>query len=521
MAKFTKLSGVAAFLTFAATLASCGGHKSIAYEVNLATDISGAKITMWTSFGSEMEAITESLIEEWSEKTGVNVVIEQKSGYDNLKSAVIESATSVTYPHITFGYPDHFASYVNSDILVRLDYYFENGATTKFDYAPAGDEFKTTDFYADYMRENQTIEYDESGKGYTLGVPFNKSTECLTYNSTFFDWAKTKDAAIVVPETWAQFETVSQKILDLLGSLDVYGHCIGVDGNVYTDNSAATKATGKDALLDFKTVQDPTNPKSNKTSMFRVLGRDSTSNFFINTIRQWGGTYTIADKATRKGYIKFDSPEAKAGLSKMQEYYNKAYLGIAPSWGEAKYCSNPFTALGCVMTIGSSAGADSNAPKGDKFAISSAPIFYKDADKKYVISQGTNLCLLDTGTEKERVAAWELLKYLSKYNNGEFAAESGYFPACPYAYNSEEYQEFLTARAVSTVDKINLAAAKVNSEIYINEALGWDKFVDQPFDGSSTIRSKVGDLMTSFLIDGKTADQIVADGYSQLSDYVQ
>ena len=506
-----------AILAGTTALSSCGKEKSIAYNLNFDCDISGTSITMWTSFGGEMQAFLEGIVPEFEEATGVTVNFETKSGYDNLKAAIVGSASTKSYPNITFGYPDHFASYVASDIIVRLDYYFENGASTKYDYAPAGDQFKIDDFYADYMVENQTIEYDENGKGYTLGVPFNKSTETMTYNVTFFNWAKTQDSTIAVPATWDEVATQSEKILDLLEEKGVYGHVVGNDNKVYADSDACYAATGAGAMLDFSLVQDASLPGSDPASSFRPLGRDSQSNFFITSIRQWGGTYTTIDSEGR-GHLAFDSQETKDALTEMQNLYNNNYIGIPATWGEAKYCSNVFTRLNCVMTIGSSAGVDSNAPTGDKFDILCAPVPYKSADKKYVISQGTNLCLLDVGTEAQRVASWELMKFLSKYKNGQFAALSGYFPASQFAYESEDYQDFLNSRAVSTADKINLSAAQVN-DIYLDSTKGWVKFLDQPFNGSSTVRTNCESAMPRLLIDGLTPAQVIAEQYEKSKDY--
>ena len=517
------LSGIAAI--GAASLTACGGSNHDPYaNLDFTEDISGAKISMWTPFGADMHSVVEELVKEWSKKTNVEVEIEAKSGYDTLKSAISESASSGTYPNVTFAYPDHMATYVGQNIILQLDKYFENGAATKFDYAADSPSFKVDDFYADYMRENQSVEFKADGTGYTLGVPFNKSTEVLTYNKTFFNWAKTQDSAIEVPTTWDQVDTVSSKILTLMENKGLYGKFLGDDNKVYDSHDACVDATGKNELFDFSNVVNPkTADQGNRTKAFHPLGRDSMSNFFITTVRQYGGEYTTVDKVTRKGKILFDSAETKTALTEMQNRYNAHTFGIPATWGESKYCSNPFSALNCVMTIGSSAGADSNAPKGGKFDVDCAPIFYKSADKKYVISQGTNLILLDKGTNKQRVASWELLKYLTKYVNGKFAADTGYFPSCDYAFRSEDYQDFFNYKPVSMTDQINLAAAKVNRDVYTNESANWTKFVDAAFDGSSTVRTRcetaIGLLTVGLNGNQQTPEKVIADMVNDLKDY--
>ena len=98
-----------------------------------------------------------------------------------------------------------------------LDYYFENDVHN--DFEPEDESFEIEDFYPDYMRENQSIEFDNEGNPYTLGVPFNKSTECLVYNKTFFDWCASQDDLkdkIFVPATYDELDSVGLAILKLL-----------------------------------------------------------------------------------------------------------------------------------------------------------------------------------------------------------------------------------------------------------------------------------------------------------------
>ena len=96
-----------------------------------------------------------------------------------------------------------------------MDYYFENDVANVFE--PEGERFRIQDFYTDYMVENQSIEFDNDGNPYTLGVPFNKSTEVLIYNSTFFDWVAnqpTLSSKIYVPSTYEEINSVGEEILD-------------------------------------------------------------------------------------------------------------------------------------------------------------------------------------------------------------------------------------------------------------------------------------------------------------------
>ncbi|NMV82000.1 MAG: extracellular solute-binding protein [Erysipelotrichia bacterium] len=491
-------------------LAGCDGARVDPYSVDLSIDISGANISFWGPFGADNNAIVEELIGEFEEQTGVDVAYESKGSYDQLKQAIDLSATSRTYPHVALGYPDHFAGYVRSNIIVRLDYYFENGDTYDYgEYDEADRSFTISDFYEDYMVENQSIEMKNDSEGWTLGVPFNKSTEIMTINKTFFDWAVTVDSEITVPTTWEEVGVVGPKITTLLTPF--FGKVIGSDNQPYDDAQAAMDA-GKTVVLDL----------TNSTAdLFRPLSYDSQANLFITTVRQNGGTYTEIDYATGKGYLAYNSQETVAGLQVLRDLFDDRVLGVPKLWEESKYSSGPFKDVMAVMAIGSTAGVQNNAPAGNKFTLSAAPVPYSNAERKYVISQGTNLALLDRGTEKERVAAWRLLQYLSKYANAEFAQRSGYFPSCAYAENDEDYQDFLANPGFTTTERIKAEVAKVNSNVYIDDAQNWIKFVDAPFVGSAYVRNEIASIPEALFFTTATIQAILDASYANMPEYVR
>lgn len=493
------------------TLSGCDPREDIKYKVDFDVDISGTTIKFWTGFGATIEEVLNDLLDRFEDETGVHVLHDTKGGYDDLKSAIDLSATSRTYPHIALGYPDHFAGYVKSDIIVRLDYYFENGGTYSYgDYEEGARAFKMSDFYEDYMVENQTIEMKNDTEGWTLGVPFNKSTEIMTINETFFNWAQTVNPEIVVPTTWDEVGVVGPKITNLL--TPYFEKVIGSDGNAYKDAHAAND-NGVDVILDLTNTTE---------ELFRPLSYDSQANFFITSVRQWGGTYTEVDHTTGKGYLAYNTQHTVDALEKLRALFNLKALGVPKVWEESKYSSGPFKDNMAVMAIGSTAGVANNAPAANKFTLSAAPIPYHDEDHKYVISQGTNLALLDVGTEKERVAAWRLLQYLSKYVNAEFAQRTSYFPTCEYAENSDYYQDFLDDPGFSTAEIIKMKVAKVNSEVYIDDAEKWTKFVDAPFVGSAYIRNEVATITDALFFEQTLSVQEILDNsYQQLNDYVR
>ena len=196
------------------------------YNLDFTVDTRGTTIDFWTGFGSDFADILENVLKTFEDETGIIVNHESKGGYDGLQQAITLSAGTNSYPNVALAYPDHMVGYVNNNIILRLDSFFEDDGD---------DTFNPEDFYPDYMKENYEVEYNrETGEPYLMGVPFNKSTEVMIYNKTFFEWAKTISGfedRIFVPSTWDEVVSVSTAINELME--DYYGKFIGHDGKGY------------------------------------------------------------------------------------------------------------------------------------------------------------------------------------------------------------------------------------------------------------------------------------------------
>ena len=519
------IGGIAA----STTACKASWRNNYAYDIDFNADVSGTTIEFWTGFGSDINNILEDLIADFTKMTGVKVKYESKGSYDNVLNATQLAATSGKFANLVVGYPDHFATYVNQDIIVRLDYYFEHDVHSVFE--PDDESFKISDFYADYMAENQAVEFDKDGNPYTLGVPFNKSTEVLVYNSTFFDWIATQPTLstnIFVPRTYAELDSVGLAILSFLSTNNVYGHILMKDGTVVTETTEP-----QNIILDLREVVAPGTP-GKTTNWFKPFSYDSQANLFITSIRQNGGTYTYYDKNDKKGYVGFNSQETINALTTLNEMYGRYTFGIPADWNEQKYGSNPFKASKTVMTLGSSAGVKNDAPTGNAFKIKAAPVPYFSADKKYVISQGANLALLDKGTREQRLASWMLLKFLTKYANGYICQATGYYPSSPYAelggmwkgFDPEVYVDYATwledtEASGNVAEEIKAQTARVNLDYYVKDSEHWTKFVDQPFPGSASIRTEVANGPKYVFIDGMTPQQAIDKLLERLGDYIK
>lgn len=472
-------------------------------EFNAAyTSVAPIEINFWTGFGAAVTANVDSGIGEF-QAAYPNIVVTHtsKGGYDNLQKAINLSITSNTYPNVAIGYPDHFAGYIDSQIQYALDPFIEN--------AEYGVDM--SDYVADYIHENQTFQFKDRAKtdGYTLGLPFNKSTEVMVYNETFFTWAHSKDASIVIPETWEDVSTVGAKIINLLTTGAYFGHKIDTLGN---KNDAAT---GANVLIDLTTIT---------ADIFYPFSYDSQSNFFISLVRQWGGQYTEMGPDISSGYAVFDNDETRAALTFIKGLYDDHIVGIPVTWGETSYCSIPFKSVKSIMTISSSAGVYNNIPTGDAFQIGIATVPYHQGGVKTVISQGTNMAIFKTTDAAKALASWLFVRFMTTTYNATFAIDSGYFPVTYTGLNSINYQTYINVTEDSASNLSKIHAAKVNFEAYSNQASGWVKFVDPGFVGSSTIRAEAANIIPLLFYGDETTNYpqgAIDYAMSQLTDYVK
>ena len=493
-------------------------------NLNVNIETRGVTISMWSPFGQIPSKALEESIDEFQTLTGIKVEYETKGNYQPLNEAIKNATADGSYPNVALGYPDHFAGYINSNIQMRLDGLIKNDSKRKmtkkdaegFDVADDGiRHLNYNDFYESYRRENETLEFKSNGEGYVLGLPFNKSTEVMECNAHFFDWVKTRDELkdkIYIPETWEQARTVGAEVRTYL--TPAFGKVLCSDGVV---RDAAPEDPTISVVLDLTGVTADT---------FRFISYDSTDNFFITLVRQFGGTYTEIDKTkTGVGYAAFNDEKYRATtlevMDMIRDMADKKILGIPETWDDSKgYCTNAFTSNRVLLNIGSSAGVGrSVANKVSRVTVK--PIPQKaGAETNYVISQGTNLCLFNKGSEAEKVAAWKLMVYLSQQANGTFAYKAGYFPTGEIPKNSADYQDYLN-NAYGAAEKANQDAAIINSYTYTKS--GWDRFTDPGFLGSSAIRAEVDFIIPNIFYspDLKTNQAILDKAYTVLADYVR
>ena len=453
-----------------------------------------ASIQLWSSFGASYTEQLNNIVTQVESATGIKIEHESKGGYPEIRREMISAIAAGDYPNIATGYPDHFVSYLAADVLTPLDDLFT--------------EAERADFYSEYLDEN--IFYDNAGANAQqrlYGVPFNKSTELLGYNGVFVDYCATRNAELgTLPKTWQEWAVKGIEYKNILMEL-VNGQKIvyGVQAaNGKASDFSFEPAAGKKALLDFSNA-DP-----NQTLL---MAWDSPENAFITLIKQWGARYTElpADQAKkpanrRQGKVWFthtdSNPEMndKAKVIEMLKFFrllHKDKIFGVPGHLGGSYASSAFEQCRVMFMVCSSGGLSYNTTNwAHRFSVAPIPYYDDGAGtvRKYVISQGANLCLTNKDGKED---AFKVLKALS---SGEFQTkwclETGYFPSSKSAAASPEYQAFLNGTSYDNSTAVAYReGSKVNSDYYTNASQLWIKFVDPAFVGSAILREKLNGII--------------------------
>lgn len=297
--------------------------------------------------------------------------------------------------------------------------YLQSGKVQALDEFIFHNEVGIKDFDEIYEAyRNEVSQYDEAGTYYSL--PFNKSTEVLFYNKDFFT-----EHNLSVPTTWDEMEELSAQIYDMTGNA--------------------------------------------------ALGIDSTSNYFITMVRQYGGDYTSQD-----GELTFANGDA--ALKTLDLFKRNADAGYWRVAGEDQYISTPFINEKIMMYIGSSNGA--SYVYNDNFEWDSAPIPQISDKTKTVIQQGTDVAVFNGNNTPEQVyAAYEFAKYLCSHEgNLAWVTQTGYLPIRPSVVESEEYQAYVK----DSKDTTKISGPQQADAYYFTPAFFTDKY------SASQVRTEVG-----------------------------
>ena len=292
------------------------------------------------------------------------------------------------------------------------------------------------DYIANFIEENQQFDVQYS-------MPFMKSTEIIVYNKDIFDHHGVTFQNVV---TWN----------DLINIVETH-NIIGSGPN----------------QCDF------------------LLAMGSSSNSFINLVRQWGVGYT-----NNEGDLEFLDDEAgtKAMMQDLISLYEKKIIvSPAAEWNHS-YGSPQFRDERACMIQSSSAGTGYNLPTGPgAFNVGYLPAIQKNRSlaegPMSVMQQGPNIAIGADVSDVERLAAWLFIKFATNPENSAFlAAEANYLPVQYASYETDTWIEYL-----NTTDRDVIPFAESSVVAMSQEA--WFNF-DPAFAGrisSSRVRQYVGD----------------------------
>ncbi len=541
MSKFKKLSTLALFGAIALSAAACNGGGG---GGGGGGSTSNPKLAFWHNFGANYtNHMTDSFLTPLKNNEKLVIEAESKGSYDKLLNELSMTLAQRKFPNIATGYPDHLSTYARSGypasrtgVLLNLNPYLDDENLNKDHKAKYGRTLRE-DFYPEYMVENNSIAYDEQDNQLTVGLPFNKSTEVMGYNAIFVAYAKSLHSELKIPETWAEWETYGKTYravqMSLNGKYLVYTK---VDKDTFNNFSVVTSKPSSGTFLDFSEAEDA------KTA---VLSWDSLANMFITLVRQYGSeftSYTTEDRheediVDQHGYMEFYSGDHKAKTVEAMQMVKRLsgdplkseerVFAIPEVFG-GNYSSDAFSKNKVMFTICSTGGLSYNINEGQRFKV--APIPYKDASHKYVISQGANITIFkrksffDENFSVDDISA-AAFKTVVKMTTGDYqatwATKTGYYPASKSATESKIYQDFINGSG-SDDDAISLAyreGAQLNQNEYMTAAKGWHKFVDPGFDGSATIRLKVNGVIGDIINKQKTMtiDDVLQSYYTDPS----
>ena len=462
-------------------------------------------ITFWHSNGSVIEGKLKQYALEFEAmmlSQGFNVkvnIVKNGANYDELRTNVINAIKGAELPNLVQNYPDHVVEYDNNGVIESLTPYIYHPV---HGLDPDNPNETLDDIVRAYREENRS----NNLIGDYLSFPFNKSTEVVAYNKTFFDAVLGGRA---FPETWQGLFELTDDILEIKDE--------------QIDAIAANWAASGQPM----TPQDIQKAKDE----FVPFTYDSVSNAFISLTRQFGGQYTSRDPLTGKGQVDFINPNTIRMLNFFADDRGRTFT-VPQNWG-VDYANNVSFQGTTIFSVGSTGGLRYNNAVNNGFKlydVGVAPVPYdsQNPSSRAVIQQGTNISLTNRGTADQKLASWLFLKYLTSTDvQADFGITTGYTPVRLSSIQTAAYQEFLEAADIELGD--SASAMGLSNEDY--RALAEQKlvamgarasamqtqymFYDDAFIGSSKAREEVGNAFERVMLSTSSDIQTVINNALQ------
>ncbi len=423
-------------------------------------------VKFYSTMGKNLSDKLDAAIKDFN-KIYPNIKIEHDNtvnNYDTLKKNISTELKTNSGPCVAYCYPDHVASYNNTNKVIALNKYIEStetvpvgkfGNTTEQPIA-----LDTSDFVTEFYNEGKDSFGPNNTKMYTL--PFAKSSEVMFCNNDFF----VANNLQVPTHWWCTAETAANADCG----------CTNVEGCPTSMETICKK---------IKEIDPDCVP----------LGYDSDSNLFITMCEQVGAEYTSTEGAK----FLFNNEKAKAFVRKLNEWYRKGWL-LTQGTNDDNYTSKLFTAIDgqkVYMCIGSTGGATYQIPEGGAFEVKVAPIPQHNPAQPKVISQGPNLCMLynkNNNTPDQQLAAWLWIRFMTtnlRLQAGVSTA-NGYAPVTISAQTDPTYvsQYLDKANGRTLVGALAVKQCIAQANAY---------YTSPAFNGSSVAREQVGIMLANCL----------------------
>ncbi|MBR4972238.1 MAG: carbohydrate ABC transporter substrate-binding protein [Oscillospiraceae bacterium] len=402
----------------------------------------------------------------------ISVTMKQYTNYDDIYNDVITNLATDTTPNICITYPDHIATYKQSEnAVVALDDLF---ADEKFGFGGSEVLFDapTVEQIIPQFLQECTLE------GYYYAVPFMRSTEACYINKNLVE-----ALGYELPEmlTWDFVWEVSEAAM-----------AKNEDGTYV--------ANGQNVLIPF---------------IYK-----STDNMMIQMLKQKGAGYS-----TDAGDIHIFNDTTKQLLYTIAEHVKTRAFS---TFKISSYPGNFLNAGQCIFAIDSTAGATwlgSHAPLVDipeenlvEFETVVMPIPQFDTENPQMISQGPSICIFNKEDPQEVLASWLFVQYLlTNEVQIAYSQTEGYVPVTSKAQQSDEYQDYLS-RAGEDNDlyyDVKIAASKLlleNTEY---------TFVTPVFNGSVSLRNAAGQMIENVAKSVRRKQEVneeyIANLYSEMT----
>ena len=447
-------------------LAGChGARERVAFEVPEEFDTSKTfELTFWAKNDTNLIQVNtykKAIADFEALYPNIKVNLKQYTNYDDIYNDVITNLATDTTPNICITYPDHIATYKQSDeAVVALDDLFADkkyglgGSELRFD-GPGVDEV-IPQFLDECILE-----------GYYYAIPFMRSTEACYINK---DYVEALGYTIPDKLTWDFIWEVSEAAT------------AKNDDGTYVVN-------GQKVLIPF---------------IYK-----STDNMMIQMLRQKGAGYSTHD-----GQVLLFNDTTKEILYEIAEHVKSRSFS---TFKISSYPANFLNAGQCIFAIDSTAGATwmgSDAPLIDipeeslvDFETVVRPIPQFDPENPMMISQGPSICIFNKEDPQEVLASWLFAQYLLTNDvQIAYSQTEGYVPVTSKAQQSDIYQDYLS-RAGEDHDlyyDVKIAASRLLMENTENT------FVTPVFNGSVSLRNASGQMIenvTKSILRKQTVDE--------------